>query len=74
METEEMIKNQLLRMYDREIEETFRAVSNERVWRIESQTPEEYGTHTANINRLLKYVEALKKLKNDILKEEANNA
>lgn len=74
METEEMIKNWLIRMYDREIEETFGAVSNERVWRIGSQTQEEYGVHTANIIRLLKYIETLKKLKNDILKEEENNA
>ena len=74
METEKMITNRLIRMYDREIEETFRAVSNERVWRIESKTPDEYGIHTANINKLLMYVETLKKLKNDILKEEENNA
>lgn len=74
MGTGEIINGWFVKMYDREIAEAEGAISNERIWRDGSQTDEEYGMHTANIIRLLKYIETLKKLKNDILKEEANNA
>ena len=62
----EMVKNWLIELYEREIEETQATISNENLWRIGSETKEEEQMHVDNMANLNEYSATLKTLLNDI--------
>ena len=62
----EMIKFWLTDLYEREIEEALGSISNERIWLMGSDAPEEEQMHLDNIANLNEYIATLKTLLNDI--------
>lgn len=62
----EMVKNWLIELYEREIEETQATISNENLWMIGSETNEEEQMHIDNMANLNEYITTLKTLLNDI--------
>ena len=62
----EMVKNWLIELYEREIEEALCSVSNERIWLMGSDVWEEGKMHLDNMANLNEYITTLKTLLNDI--------
>ena len=65
----EMIKHWLIKLYEREIEETQGTISNENLWMLGSETKEEEKMHIDNMANLNEYVATLKTLLNEIKEE-----
>ena len=62
----EIVKNWLTDLYEREIEEIKGTISNENLWMIGSKTKEEEQMHVDNMANLNEYIATLKTLLNDI--------
>ena len=62
----EIVKNWLTELYEREIEEIKGTISNENLWMIGSKTKEEEQMHVDNMANLNEYIATLKTLLNDI--------
>ena len=58
-----LIKEWLVEMYNTEIENTKKTISNERIWANGSDNPE---VHLGNIETLEEYIETLEELKEEI--------
>ena len=65
----EMVKNWLIELYEREIEETLGSISNERIWLMGTDVREEEKMHLDNMANLNEYITTLKTLLNDIKEE-----
>lgn len=65
----EMIKHWLTELYEREIEDTQSAISNENIWMLGSETKEDEQMHIDNMANLNEYVTMLKTLLNEIKEE-----
>ena len=65
----EMIKHWLTELYEREIEDTQGAISNENIWMLGSETKDEEQMHIDNMTNLNEYVATLKTLLNEIKEE-----
>lgn len=65
----EMVKNWLIELYEREIEEALGSISNERIWLMGSDVCEEEKMHLDNMANLNEYIATLKTLLNDIKDE-----
>lgn len=61
----EMVKNWLIKLYEREIKEAFGSISNERIWLMGSDVWEEGKMHLDNMANLNEYIATLKTLLND---------
>ena len=68
----EMVKNWLIKLYEREIEEALGSVSNERIWLMGTNVLEEEKMHLDNIANLNEYITTLKILLNDIREAKDN--
>ena len=68
----EMVKNWLIELYEREIKEALGSISNERIWLMGSDVWEEEKMHLDNMTNLNEYITTLKILLNDI-REVKNN-
>ena len=62
----EMVKNWLIKLYEREIKEALGSISNERIWLMGTDVWEEEKMHLDNIANLNEYIATLKTLLNDI--------
>ena len=62
----EMVKNWLIELYEREIKEALGSISNERNWLMGSEVWEEEKMHMGNMSNLNEYITTLKILLNDI--------
>ena len=62
----EIVKNWLTELYEREIEEALGSISNERIWLMGADTCEEEKMHLDNMANLNEYIATLKTLLNDI--------
>ena len=62
----EMVKNWLIKLYEREIEEALGSISNERIWLMGTDVLEEEKMHLDNMANLNEYITTLKTLLNDI--------
>ena len=68
---DEMVKKWVQTLYADEINDTLRALSNERLWLKGSTTAKEQNSHIENIRRYEEYIETLEGLKESfILKNE----
>lgn len=65
----EMVKNWLIKLYEREIEEALGSISNERIWLMGTDVLEEEKIHLDNMANLNEYITTLKTLLNDIKEE-----
>ena len=65
----EMVKNWLIKLYEREIEEALGSISNERIWLMGTDVCEEEKMHLDNMANLNEYITTLKTLLNDIKEE-----
>ena len=65
----EIVKNWLTELYEREIEEALGSISNERIWLMGSDAWEEEKMHLDNMANLNEYITTLKTLLNDIKEE-----
>lgn len=65
----EMVKNWLIELYEREIEEALGSISNERIWLMGTDVLEEEKMHLDNMANLNEYITTLKTLLNDINEE-----
>lgn len=65
----EMVKNWLIELYEREIEEAQGTISNEKLWMLGSETKEQEQMHIDNMATLNEYVATLKTLLNEIKEE-----
>ena len=65
----EMVKNWLIELYEREIEEALGSISNERIWLMGTDVLEEEKMHLDNMANLNEYITTLKTLQNDIKEE-----
>ena len=65
----EIVKNWLTELYEREIEEALGSISNERIWLMGSDVWEEEKIHLDNMTALNEYITILKILLNDIKEE-----
>lgn len=65
----EIVKNWLTDLYEREIEEIKGTISNENLWMIGSKTKEEEQMHVDNMANFNEYITTLKTLLNDIKEE-----
>lgn len=65
----EMVKNWLIELYEREIEEALGSISNERIWLMGTDVLEEEKMHLNNMANLNEYITTLKTLLNDIKEE-----
>lgn len=61
----EMVKNWLIKLYEREIKEALGSISNERIWLMCSDVWEEGKMHLDNMANLNEYIATLKILLND---------
>ena len=68
----EMVKNWLIEMYEREIKEALGSISNERIWLMGSDVWEEEKMHLDNMTNLNEYITTLKILLNDIREAKDN--
>lgn len=59
----EIIKEWLIALYDKEIEATKISIENEKIWANGSDDETECSMHLENIERLEKYIEVLEDLK-----------
>ena len=62
----EMVKNWLIELYEREIKEALDSISNERIWLMGTDVREEEKMHLDNMANLNEYITTLKTLLNDI--------
>lgn len=62
----EMVKNWLIKLYEREIKEALGSISNERIWLMGTDVWEEGKMHLDNMANLNEYIATLKTLLNDI--------
>ena len=62
----EIVKNWLIELYEREIKEALGSISNERIWLMGSDAWEEEKMHLDNMTNLNEYITTLKILLNDI--------
>lgn len=60
-------KTWLLKMFEREIEDTEEAVNNEHLWALGSNDATAQQCHVNNITELKNYIEILKRYKEEIL-------
>ena len=60
-------KTWLLKMFEKEIEETENTINNERLWALGSDNTTAQQCHVNNITELKGYIEILKKYKEEIL-------
>lgn len=67
----EMVKNWLIKLFEREIEETLGSISNERIWLMGTDVWEE-KMHLDNMTNLSEYITTLKILLNDIREAKDN--
>ena len=65
----EVVKNWLIELYEREIEEALGSISNERIWLMGTDVLEEEKMHLDNMANLNEYITTLKTLLNDIKEE-----
>ena len=65
----EMVKNWLIKLYEREIEEALGSISNERIWLMGTDVLEDEKMHLDNMANLNEYITTLKTLLNDIKEE-----
>ena len=65
----EMVKNWLIELYEREIEEALGSISNERIWLMGTDVFEEEKMHLDNMANINEYITTLKTLLNDIKEE-----
>ena len=65
----EIVKNWLIELYEREIEEALGSISNERIWLMGTDVLEEEKMHFDNMANLNEYITTLKTLLNDIKEE-----
>ena len=68
----EMVKNWLIKLYEREIEEALGSISNERIWLMGTDVWEEEKMHLDNMTNLNEYITTLKILLNDIREAKDN--
>lgn len=68
----EMVKNWLIELYEREIKEALGSISNERTWLMGSDVWEEEKMHLDNMTNLSEYITTLKILLNDIREAKDN--
>ena len=68
----EMVKNWLIELYEREIKEALGSISNERTWLMGSNVWEEEKMHLDNMTNLNEYITTLKILLNDIREAKDN--
>lgn len=68
----EMVKNWLIELYEREIKEALGSISNERTWLMGSDVWEEEKMHLDNMTNLNEYITTLKILLNDIRETKDN--
>ena len=68
----EMVKNWLIELYEREIKEALGSISNERIWLMGSDAWEEEKMHLDNMTNLNEYITTLKILLNDIREAKDN--
>lgn len=68
----EMVKNWLIKLYEREIEEALGSISNERIWLMGTDVWEEEKMHLDNMTNLNEYITILKILLNDIREAKDN--
>ena len=68
----EMVKNWLIELYEREIKEALGSISNERIWLMGSDVLEEEKMHLDNMTSLDEYITTLKILLNDIREAKDN--
>ena len=62
----EMVRNWLIELYEREIKEALGSISNERIWLMGTHVWEEEKMHLDNMTNLNEYITTLKILLNDI--------
>ena len=62
----EIVKNWLIELYEREIKEALGSISNERIWLMGTDVLEEEKMHLDNMANLNEYITTLKTLLNDI--------
>ena len=62
----EMVKNWLIELYEREIDDTQATISNENIWMLGSDTKEQEQMHIDNMATLNEYVATLKTLLHEI--------
>ena len=65
----EIVKNWLIELYKREIEEALGSISNERIWLMGTDVLEEEKMHLDNMANLNEYITTLKTLLNDVKEE-----
>ena len=65
----EIVKNWLIELYEREIEEALGSISNKRNWLMGTDVLEEEKMHLDNMANLNEYITTLKTLLNDIKEE-----
>ena len=65
----EIVKNWLIELYEREIEEALGSISNERILLMGTDVLEEEKMHLDNMANLNEYITTLKTLLNDIKEE-----
>lgn len=68
----EMVKNWLIELYEREIKEALGSISNERTWLMGSDVWEAEKMHLDNMTNLNEYITTLKILLNDIREAKDN--
>lgn len=68
----EMVKNWLIELYEREIKEALGSISNERTWLMGSDVWDEEKMHLDNMTNLNEYITTLKILLNDIREAKDN--
>lgn len=68
----EMVKNWLIELYEREIKEALDSISNERIWLMGSDVWEEEKMRLDNMTNLNEYITTLKILLNDIREAKGN--
>ena len=65
----EIVKNWLIELYEREIEEALGSISNERIWLMGTDVLEEEKMHLDNMANLNEYITTLETLLNNIKEE-----
>ena len=64
---DEMVKMWVQILYTDEIDDTLRALSNEKLWLKGSTTVKEQNSHIENIRRYEEYIETLEELKESFI-------
>ena len=64
---DEMVKKWVQALYNEEIDNATKAISNERLWLKGSTTAKEQNSHMENIRRYEEYIETLEGLKENFI-------